>query len=201
MEYYLLQARRSEQRTFHPQAGKLFGLSSNRPHYAFLTNNYPKQPSATISTLSNVATATLESALPTTASTSTLLAPEELLAPASSDIRDRSELTPAEKRAARTKDRKKRKTQSDAVKSFVSTRGGPKVGGRTKSASARKEKDEALKSLVKNGKGVTVVGKESANLKRAAVAGGGAKGVRPGRAADRNSGPTHTSADAARWKL
>ncbi|KAJ8072448.1 U3 snoRNP protein [Marasmius tenuissimus] len=38
----------------------------------------PKQPKATISSISNVSTATLESALPTTQSVSTMLAPEEV---------------------------------------------------------------------------------------------------------------------------
>lgn len=142
--------------------------------------SFPK-PTAAISTVSNVATTSLESALPTTASTSTLLAPEELLAPAKSisALRDHSELTPAEKKAARMKDRKKRKKAAEAVKSYVSSRG----KGKSKTASQKQEKDEALRTLVKSGKGVTVVGKDSANLKRT---GAGGKGVKPGKTMGRN---------------
>jgi U3 small nucleolar RNA-associated protein MPP10 len=111
-----------------------------------------------------------------------------------SALRNRSELTPAEKRAARTKERKKRKKATEAVKSYMSNR-----SGKNKSASARKEKDEVLRSLVKSGKGVTVVGKDSANLKRAAAPNG--KGVKLGKAADKREKPSSPNVDGSRWKL
>jgi len=110
-----------------------------------------------------------------------------------SALRDRSELTPAEKRAARAKERKKRKKAAEVVKSYVSNR-----GGKNKAASARKEKDDALRSLVKSGKGVTVVGKDSANLRRAAASNG--KGVM-GKAANGGEKLPGANAGGSRWKL
>src|ERR1700691_2741800 len=96
------------------------------------------QPKATISAVANVSAATLESALPTSKSASTMLAPEEVFAPSSSDIRARSELTPIEKRALRTKERKTRKRTRDAI-----DKGGEKntkmrgIGGAKKKKGAR----------------------------------------------------------------
>ncbi|TFK41125.1 U3 small nucleolar ribonucleo protein complex, subunit Mpp10 [Crucibulum laeve] len=117
----------------------------------------PKQPKAIISTLSNVSTATLESALPTAKSVSTMLAPEEILAPSSSEPRARSELTPAEKRALRTKGRKAKKKQRDTLdKSLDKFAKG--IGG------VKKQKQAALEQVVKHGKGVTVVGKKGKDL-------------------------------------
>ena len=96
----------------------------------------------------------MESALPTTKATSTMLAPEEIYAPVSSDLRARSELTPVEKRALRNKRKKASKKARDAIDKSVQKFGRPKgVGG------VKRQKEAALKTLVKNGKGVTVVGK------------------------------------------
>ncbi|KDR85024.1 hypothetical protein GALMADRAFT_53435 [Galerina marginata CBS 339.88] len=115
----------------------------------------PKQPKAMISTITNTPTATLESALPTSKSTSTMLAPEEIFAASASSLRARSELTPVEKRALRTKERKGKKRQRDAleksVDKFAKSKG---IGG------IKKQKQAALASIVKHGKGVTVVGKQ-----------------------------------------
>ncbi|KAG5653078.1 hypothetical protein H0H81_002458 [Sphagnurus paluster] len=114
----------------------------------------PKQPKATISTLSNVSTASLESALPTTKSVSTMLAPEEVFAPSSSEPRSRSELTPSEKRALRGKERKAKKKLRDTLEKNVDKYAMAKsIGG------VKKQKRAALESVVKSGKGVTVVGK------------------------------------------
>ncbi|KAG5648018.1 hypothetical protein DXG03_007052 [Asterophora parasitica] len=114
----------------------------------------PKQPKATISTVANVSTATLESALPTTKSATTMLAPEEVFAPSASELRARSELTPAEKRALRGKERKAKKKSRDAlekdVDKYARARG---IGG------VKKQKRAALESVIKSGKGVTIVGK------------------------------------------
>ncbi|KAI0639368.1 U3 small nucleolar ribonucleoprotein complex, subunit Mpp10 [Trametes polyzona] len=116
----------------------------------------PKAPKATITTVSNVAAATLESALPTTKATTTMLAPEEVYAPSASDLRARSELTPAEKRALRNKQKKAKKKAQEAIQKTAEKVGRPRGVGDVK-----RQKDAALKSLVKGGKGVTVVGKKS----------------------------------------
>lgn len=79
----------------------------------------PKAPKATISTVSNVSAATLESALPTSKTVSSMLAPEEVFKTASSDPRARSELTPAEKRTLRAKERKARRKTRDALDKSV----------------------------------------------------------------------------------
>lgn len=85
-----------------------------------------------------------------------MLAPEEVFAPSASDLRARSELTPDEKRALRTKERKARKKSRDAldkgVDKFSKVKG---IGG------VKRQKEAALKSVVKTGKGVTVVGKKA----------------------------------------
>lgn len=109
--------------------------------------------------MSNLSTAALESALPTTVSTSSMLAPEEIFAPSLSLPRARSELTPGEKRALRTKERKAKKKTRDALDKSVQRYGMPGIKG------VKKEKEKALKSVVKSGKGVTVVGKTTQDTK------------------------------------
>ena len=104
---------------------------------------------------------TLESALPTSKSASSILAPEEVYTPSSSDLRAKSELTPAEKRALRTKERKKRKKQRDLLDKSVD-----KYAKANGIKSVKKQKETALKSMVKNGKGVTVIGKKSQDAKK-----------------------------------
>ena len=85
-----------------------------------------------------------------------MLAPEEVLAPASSsDVRARTELTPAEKRTRRTKERRTKKRMRDALNKTVDRHAKPT----SNKGSAKKQKEAALKSLVKSGGGVTVVGK------------------------------------------
>ncbi|KAK0465145.1 U3 small nucleolar ribonucleoprotein complex, subunit Mpp10 [Desarmillaria tabescens] len=117
----------------------------------------PKQAKATISSISNIATTSLESALPTTESTATMLAPEEVFAPSPSDLRSRSEMTPSEKQALRAKERKARKKRRDqlntAVDKYARTKG-----------SVKSQKKDALEMAVKSGKGVTVVGKQRKDI-------------------------------------
>ncbi|KAK0245809.1 Mpp10 protein [Armillaria nabsnona] len=121
------------------------------------THFTPKQAKATISSISNVATTSLESALPTTESTATMLAPEEVFAPSSADLRSRSEMTPSEKQALRAKERKARKKKRDqldtAVDKYAKTKG-----------SIKSQKKVALETAVKSGKGVTVVGKQRKDI-------------------------------------
>src|SRR6267154_5640270 len=87
-------------------------------HHVDMTPKY-QQPKASISTVSNVSAATLESTLPTSKSTFSMLAPEEIFSTASSALRARSELTPAEKRALRAKERKARRKTRDALDKSV----------------------------------------------------------------------------------
>ncbi|KAI0825164.1 U3 small nucleolar ribonucleoprotein complex, subunit Mpp10 [Trametes gibbosa] len=116
----------------------------------------PKAPKATITTVTNVAAASLESALPTTKATTTMLAPEEVYVPSASALRARSELTPTEKRALRNKQKKAKKKAHDAIQKTAE-----KVGRLRGVGDVKRQKDAALKSLVKSGKGVTVVGKKN----------------------------------------
>ena len=95
----------------------------------------------------------MESALPTSRSVTSMLAPEEVFASSTSSLRAKSELTPAEKRARRAKERKLKKRERDSVNKFVKSKG---VNGVEK-----QKKAAALDSLVKHGKGVTIVGKKS----------------------------------------
>lgn len=120
-------------------------------------NFTPKQPKAQITTLSNIATASMENALPTSQSTSTMLAPEELFSPASrSDPVARSELDPAQKRRERQKERKQRMRQRQALDSAVDKFAGKSgIGAGKARGGVKSQKDQALKELVKTGKGVS----------------------------------------------
>lgn len=89
-----------------------------------------------------------------------MLAPEEIFA-SSSLQRARSELTPVEKRALRTKERKARQRQRDALNKSVD-----KYAKTTGHRSVKRQKEAALKSIVKHGKGVTVVGKKDTKDKK-----------------------------------
>jgi U3 small nucleolar RNA-associated protein MPP10 len=118
--------------------------------------------------VSNVATTSMEDALPTTQSAATMLAPEEMLAPASaSQLVSRTELDPEEKRRSRQKTRKARATQRKALDVAVDKFAGKSgVGGPSRArGGVRGEKDRALQELVKTGKGVTVVGQQPAKRK------------------------------------
>ncbi|KAF7791832.1 hypothetical protein EIP86_002856 [Pleurotus ostreatoroseus] len=120
----------------------------------------PKAPKASISTVSNIASASMESALPTTKTTSTMLAPEEIFTASPSDLRAKSELTPAEKRSLRNKQKKAKRKARDQLEKSVDQYARMK-GGRS---SVSKQKEAALKSVVKNGKGVTVIGKKNQDV-------------------------------------
>jgi U3 small nucleolar RNA-associated protein MPP10 len=88
-----------------------------------------------------------------------MLAPEEVFAPSRSDLRARSELTPAEKRILRTKERKVRKRIQDTVNKGLDKYAKMKgIGG------VKRRKEAALQSIVKSGKGVTVVGKQGKDI-------------------------------------
>lgn len=97
----------------------------------------------------------MESALPTTMATNTMLAPEEVYAPSPKDLVARSELTPAQKRALHNKQKKTKKKARQTLENSVDKYS--KVKG---IKGIKMQKNAALKSLVKTGKGITVVGKK-----------------------------------------
>ncbi|KAL1411001.1 U3 snoRNP protein [Vanrija albida] len=126
-------------------------------------NFVPKAPKAQITTIDNIATTSLETALPASQAATTMLAPQELFGgPKASELTARSEQTPEEAHAARAKARRAKKAQTARLSATAGLYG-------KKRQSVREQKDEAMKSLVKSGKGVTVVGKgeqEEAKRKR-----------------------------------
>ncbi|KZO96934.1 Mpp10 protein [Calocera viscosa TUFC12733] len=126
----------------------------------------PKAPKATIQTVSNLPSISMESAMPTTNSTATMLAPEEVFATSKQALVSKSEMTPSDKKAQRRKNKAAFQHEhgrlSHAVQSFGKgkTTSGffvPKKGKK----GVRGEKEDALKKVVKEGRGVTVIGKES----------------------------------------
>ncbi|KIR54083.1 U3 small nucleolar RNA-associated protein MPP10 [Cryptococcus gattii Ru294] len=123
-------------------------------------NFVPKAPKASITTISDLPTASMESALPPTAAASTMLAPQELFAaPSSTDLVARSELTSEEAQKLRNKHRKHKKAERKKLGEMEELYG-------KKRKSVREEKDEALKGLVKSGKGVTIVGKGAKEMEK-----------------------------------
>jgi len=115
----------------------------------------PKEPKGTIETISNISTLTLESALPATISSSSLLAPQEVHTPLrESKLGSRSELTPEEKQREHRKKLQTRRKQRDKLAASVTN------FGKKNPKNVKEAKSSALESLVKRGKGVTVVGKE-----------------------------------------
>ena len=113
------------------------------------------RPKASVVSVGNVAAASLELALPTSQTASTMLAPEEVSAPSSRAPRSRSEMTPAEKRAESNKRKKQRRTREQLNKG---------VDAHSRVEGVKRQKEDALKSLVKSGKGVTVIGKKDKGL-------------------------------------
>lgn len=123
-------------------------------------NFVPKAPKASITTISDLPTTSMESALPPTAAASTMLAPQELFAaPSSTDLVARSELTSEEAQKLRNKHRKHKKAERKKLGEMEELYG-------KKRKSAREEKEEALKGLVKSGKGVTVIGKGAKEMEK-----------------------------------
>ena len=94
-----------------------------------------------------------------------MLAPEEIFAPSSSDLRAKSELTPAEKRGLHNKHKKAKKKARDHLEKSTD-----KVSRASRSSGGvKRQKEAALRSVVKSGKGVTVIGKKGKDGKRARV--------------------------------
>lgn len=128
---------------FDELAGKLDALSNAR--------FTPKAPKASIETVSNLPSISMESALPTTNSASTLLAPEEVYTAAKQlTASDKSTLTPAQKKTLRQKERTERKSVHDKVDRIKDAK--------LKKRGIKGEKERAREQLVGT-KGVTVIGK------------------------------------------
>ncbi|KZT60316.1 Mpp10 protein, partial [Calocera cornea HHB12733] len=126
----------------------------------------PKAPKATIQTVSNLPSISMESAMPTTNSAATMLAPEEVFASSTSALVSKSEMTPEEKRAQRRKNKSAFRHEHERLGQAVQFFGKGKaangiVEGKKGKRGVRGEKEEALKRVVKEGRGVTVIGKES----------------------------------------
>ncbi|OCF32032.1 U3 small nucleolar RNA-associated protein MPP10 [Kwoniella heveanensis BCC8398] len=150
----------------HEEIDKLWGEICYKLDALSSLNFVPKAPKAQITTISDLPTTTMESALPPTAAASTMLAPEELFAPpTSSSLVARSELTPEEAQKARQKARKAKQAEQKKLGDMADLYGKNKNG--KKRMSVREEKEAALKGLVKSGKGVTVVGKGAKELGKA----------------------------------
>ncbi|CCU98691.1 unnamed protein product [Malassezia sympodialis ATCC 42132] len=149
----------------------------------------PKAPKAAIQTISNTPAIHMESALPTTLSTGTMLAPEEVYetpAQAPALVGAPSEQSHTEKQRLhhqrRLAKRQRRDRRQRAEAALERSRGAPQRG-------TQSEKDQALKSLVGH-KGVTVVGKDS---KR--------RSVKDAVAGRRPSSSAATPPSGAAWKL
>lgn len=143
----------------------------------------PKASKGVISTIANVPTTTLESALPTTKTPTSLLAPEEIFSSrAPGAVPSKAEMSSHEKQALRLKVKKskaKMRARLDgSVDKFAKMQqGNPRRvngstgtdGAKAKKGKMGREKEEkaaALRSVVKSGKGVTVVGKGSGKEKK-----------------------------------
>lgn len=119
----------------------------------------PKAPKATIETVSNTPSISLENALPTAQNSSTVAAPEEVYSANKFGNVAKDEMTPEEKRAQRNKIRKSRAKDRQKIASVVDDK------SRKQRMTVADEKREALKKLTQ-GKGVTVVGKGKVDNKK-----------------------------------
>lgn len=139
------------------------------------------QAKGIISTVANVPTTTLESALPTTKTPTSLLAPEEIFSSRiPGAVPSKAEMSSRKKQALRLKMKKssaKMRARLDGsvdkfarMKNGGGVRSGTNVDGtkgkKGKMGREKEEKAAALKSVVKSGKGVTVVGKGSGKEKK-----------------------------------
>ncbi|WFC99499.1 U3 snoRNP protein [Malassezia yamatoensis] len=154
----------------------------------------PKAPKAAIQTVSNTPSIAMESALPTTMSAGSMLAPEEVYAasshaPAMSGAK--SEMTHSDKRRQHNQLRQAKRKRTERMKraeeAIAQNRGG-------KRGNVKTQKDQALKSLMGN-KGVSVVGKDSKkqDVKQAVL------GKKPTSTAQSQS--RASSGSASHWKL
>ncbi|SPO24572.1 related to MPP10 - component of the U3 small nucleolar ribonucleoprotein [Ustilago trichophora] len=154
----------------------------------------PKAPKATIQTLTNAPSVSIETALPSTASSSTMLAPEEVYERSRhSTAMDgaKSEMTPEEKQRLHNKLRQEKRQRNEKIQD---TRKALEMSGlvRAKKVNEKEEKQQALKKLVGN-RGVSVIGKEA----NAAGAGTG-KNSKNKAKANANAGANGVNGSAAK---
>lgn len=156
----------------HDEIDRLWGEISYKLDALSSLNFVPKAPKAQIRTIENIATTSMESALPSTQAATSMLAPHELFSgPSAGELIAREEQTPEEAKAARNKGRRANKATRAKLAGVEQLYG-------KKRQTVREQKDEALKSLVKSGKGVTVLGKggkEDAKKRKREEAGPDAK--------------------------
>ena len=129
----------------------------------------PKAPKAAIQTVSNTPSMAIESALPTTMSAGSMLAPEEVYERPTHSAAlegDKSEMSHAEKQRLHNKLRHEKRRRNDRIKRTEEAIQRQRGDGPRSKSETKADKDKALKSLVGH-KGVTVVGKEKREKKKA----------------------------------
>ena len=129
----------------------------------------PKAPKAAIQTVSNTPSMAIESALPTTMSTGSMLAPEEVYERPTHSAAlegDKSEMSHVEKQRLHNKLRHEKRRRNDRIKRTEEAIQRQRGDGPRNKSETKADKDKALKSLVGH-KGVTVVGKEKREKKKA----------------------------------
>ncbi|KAJ9479518.1 U3 small nucleolar RNA-associated protein MPP10 [Pseudozyma hubeiensis] len=146
----------------HEEIGQLYDDIFNKLDALSNAHFTPKAPKATIQTLTNAPSVSMESALPATSSSSTMLAPEEVYERSRhSTAMDgaKSEMTPEEKQRLHNKLRQEKRQRNDKIQD---TRKALEQSGlvRSKKVNEKEEKQQALKKLVGN-RGVSVIGKEA----------------------------------------
>lgn len=146
----------------HEEITKLYDEIFNKLDALSNAHFTPKAPKATIQTLTNAPSVSIETALPATASSSTMLAPEEVYERSRhSTAMDgaKSEMTPEEKQRLHNNLRKEKRQRNEKIQD---TRKALEMSGlvRAKKVNEKEEKQQALKKLVGN-RGVSVIGKEA----------------------------------------
>lgn len=146
----------------HEEITKLYDDIFNKLDALSNAHFTPKAPKATIQTLTNAPSVSIETALPATASSSTMLAPEEVYERSRhSTAMDgaKSEMTPEEKQRLHNKLRQDKRQRNEKIQD---TRKALEQSGlvRAKKVNEKEEKQQALKKLVGN-RGVSVIGKEA----------------------------------------
>jgi U3 small nucleolar RNA-associated protein MPP10 len=136
----------------HGEIDRLWGDISYKLDALCSLHFVPRAPAAAITTLENIATTSLETALPATKAATSMLAPHEVFVPTARELTARSEQTPEEAKTARARARRGNKANRAKLETTQ------KLYGK-KRTSVREDKEAALQHLVKSGKGVTVLGK------------------------------------------
>ncbi|UTT91942.1 hypothetical protein NDA17_007688 [Ustilago hordei] len=145
----------------HEEISKLYDDIFNKLDALSNAHFTPKAPKATVQTLTNAPSVSIETALPATASSSTMLAPEEVYERSRHSTAmegAKSEMTPEEKQRLHNKLRQEKRQRNEKIQD---TRKALEMSGlvRAKKVNEKEEKQQALKKLVGN-RGVSVIGKD-----------------------------------------